>query len=116
MKKLCDEQKVTLLRQEAAQGDARAQRLLALRYYRGRGIEKNLQRAALWMHKAAAQGLGLALRDLAGLYQSGIGVPKDPAKALTLYRAAAERGDPIAKKYLRDMKAEKDSLEPDSLS
>ena len=116
MKKLRDEQKVTLLRQEAAQGDARAQRLLALRYFRGRGMEQNYERAVLWMHKAAAQGLSLALRDLAGFYRDGIGVRQDPAKALTLYQAAAGRGDPIAKKYLRDMKIENGPQEPGRLT
>jgi len=103
MKKMRDEQKVTLLRQEATQGDARAQRLLALRYLRGRGMERDHECAAKWMHKAAAQGLSLALRDLADFYQNGIGVRKDQAKALALYRAAAAGGDSIAIKYLKGM-------------
>ena len=67
MNKNGDEQKVMLLRQAADQGDARAQRLLALRYWRGRGMEQDLELAAKWMQRAAAQGLSLAQRDLAGL-------------------------------------------------
>ena len=104
-----DEQKVMLMREDAAQGNARAQRLLALRYWRGRGMEQNLELAASWMHSAAAQGLSLAQRDLAGFYLNGIGVRQDPAKALELYLAAALQGDPIAKKYLKELKNEKAS-------
>lgn len=91
-----DEQKVALLKQDAEHGAARAQRLLALRYRRGRGVTQSNELAALWMKKAAAQNFALALRDLASFYQDGVGVEKDPAHALRLYRLAAQQGDPIA--------------------
>lgn len=99
-----DRQKVTLLRQAAEQGDARAQRLLALRYWRGRGVEQNHEMAAILMHGAAAQGLSLAQRDLAVFYQDGVGVGRDTARALELYMAAAAQGDPIAIKQLRELR------------
>jgi TPR repeat protein len=104
MHKNGDEQKVMLLREEAARGNARAQRLLALRYWRGRGMEQNFELAAYWMHNAAAHGLSLAHRDLAGFYLNGVGVHPDPAKALELFQSAASQGDPIAKKYLEELK------------
>lgn len=100
MNKYGDVQKVTLLRENAAQGNARAQRLLALRYWRGRGVPQDFKLAASWMHSAAAQGLSLAQRDLADFYLNGIGVRQDSAKALELYRAAASQGDPLAIKHL----------------
>ena len=101
MKRQDDRQKVTLLMEEAAHGDARAQRLLALRYWRGRGVTQSIELAAQWMKQAAAQKLALAERDLASFYQQGIGVERDPNEALRLYRLAAHQGDPIAKKVIR---------------
>jgi TPR repeat protein len=103
MKRLDNDQKVSLLMEEAARGDARAQRLLALRYWRGRGVMQNNELAAQWMLQAAAQKLALAERDLAGFYQQGIGVARDPDEALRLYRLAARQGDPIAKKIIREI-------------
>ena len=85
-----------LIMHEAEHGEARAQRLLALRYHRGRGVRQSDDLAVQWMRKAAAQGLALAERDLAGFYMDGIGVKQDPEEAMRLYRLAADKGDPIA--------------------
>jgi len=98
-----DQQKISLLMFEAHHGDARAQRLLALRYRRGRGVEQSDELAVQWMEKAALQGLSLAERDLGTFYHQGIGVARDLHQALRLYRLAAQQGDPIAKKLLQDM-------------
>lgn len=95
-----DDAKVALLRRHAEQGDARAQRLLALRYRRGRGVAQDHAEAARWMQSAAAQGLSLAQRDLAEWYEQGVGVARDAVRALQLYRAAAAQGDPIARRRL----------------
>ena len=92
-----DDEKISLLMDDAERGEARAQRLLALRYRRGRGVAQSDELAARWMKKAAAQGLALAERDLAGFYLEGIGVERDPDEALRLFRQAAQKGDPIAK-------------------
>lgn len=105
MKRRDDEQKISLLMCEAERGDARAQRLLALRYWRGRGVTQSDELAAQWMKQAAAQKLALAERDLAGFYQQGIGVERDADEALRLYRLAAQQGDPIAKKFIREITA-----------
>jgi TPR repeat protein len=98
-----DQQKISLLMVEAQRGDARAQRLLALRYRRGRGVEQSDELAVRWMEKAALQGLSLAERDLGTFYHQGIGVVRDLHRALQLYRLAAQQGDPIAKKILQEM-------------
>jgi TPR repeat protein len=95
-----EDAKFSLLRRHAEQGDARAQRLLALRYRRGRGVAQDWTEAVRWMQRAAAQGLSLAQRDLAEFYQQGVGVARDEARALELYRAAAAQGDPIAQRRL----------------
>jgi TPR repeat protein len=103
MRRRDDQQKVSLLMVEAQRGDARAQRLLALRYRRGRGVEQNDELASTWMKQAAMQGLSLAERDLGTFYRQGIGVAHDLQQAIQLYRLAAQQGDPIAKKFIQEM-------------
>jgi len=103
MRRENDAQKITLLMRDAERGNARAQRLLALRYWRGRGVAQSVELAAEWMKQSAAQGWALAQRDLAGFYQSGIGVEQDAAEALRLYRLAARQGDPIAANFIEGM-------------
>src|SRR3569832_1692076 len=76
--------------------DAPAQRLLALRYLRGRGVTQDLAVAHRWLRLSADQSLALAQRDLGELYEQGIGVTQDMTEALRLYRLAAAQGDPIA--------------------
>ncbi len=96
-----DVEKLSVLQRDAAAGTARAQRLLALRYARGRGIERDQAAALLWMRRAAEQGLALAQRDLALWYWDGTGVEVNRDIALPLMRAAAAQGDPIALAKLR---------------
>ena len=45
------------LRQAAAEGDARAQFAIALRYVEGQGTPQNLTEAAHWLERAASAGL-----------------------------------------------------------
>lgn len=101
MLKRDDPAKFTLILHDAAEGDARAQRLLALRYLRGRGIAQDLAAAHRWLRLAAEQSLALAQRDLGELYERGIGVTPDLTEALRLYRLAAAQGDPLALARLR---------------
>lgn len=95
-----DAGKLAELRADAERGDARAQRLLGLRYLRGRGVTQDHAQAATWLQRAAHQNLALAVRDLGECYEAGWGVARDPARALELYRRAAELGDPIARARL----------------
>lgn len=95
-----DALKLARLRADAEHGDARAQRLLALRYLRGRGTEEDHESAVAWLRRAAEQGLALAVRDLGECYEAGWGVTRDAVRAVQLYRRAAELGDPIARSRL----------------
>jgi hypothetical protein len=45
------------LRQAAAEGDARAQHAIALRYAQGQGMPQDLTEAARWLERAAGAGL-----------------------------------------------------------
>ncbi len=81
------------LRQAAAQGDARAQYWIAVRYAEGEGTPQNLTEAARWLERAASAGLAPAQYRLAVLYERGQGVAKDLGRARSWYQAAARKGN-----------------------
>ncbi len=95
-----EEEKVALLEADARQGVPRAQRHLANRYLRGRGVPRDPARGAYWMSRAAEQGLALAQRGLGELYEHGLGVARDLERARRCYEAAAAQGDPVARAHL----------------
>jgi TPR repeat protein len=80
----------------ADQGDARAQSLLGLIYYNGRGVPKDEPMAVTWFRRAADQGDVSAQFYLGNLYTEGKGVPQDSAEAAKWYRRAADQGDALA--------------------
>jgi TPR repeat protein len=82
-----------LVRSLAEAGDARAQSLLALMYYRGRGLPQDDRAAAEWFRRAAEAGDTSAQFYLGGMYSEGRGVPQVYAEAARFYQMAAERGD-----------------------
>ena len=51
---------ITSLKKAAEQGDAQAQFKLGMRYYNGKGVEVNNEKAFLWVHKAAELGYAKA--------------------------------------------------------
>ena len=93
------EESVVVLQTDARQGVARAQRLLAMRYMRGRGVPKDAAVAFYWMQLAAQQNFTLAQRSLGELYENGSGIALDINLASHWYRLAAQQGDPIAKDH-----------------
>lgn len=105
------EESAVILQTDARQGIARAQRLLAMRYLRGRGVFKDETIGFYWMQLAAQQNFAMAQRGLGELYENGSCVALDITLASHWYRLAAEQGDPIAKRHLRrlDSKPESDS-------
>ena len=80
---------------------ARAQRLLAMRYLRGRGVPKDEAIAFYWMQLAAQQHFAMAQRSLGELYKNGSGIALDITIASHWYGLAALQGDSIAKKHLQ---------------
>lgn len=76
------------LEQKAKSGDAFAQRDLAVCYYMGNGVTKNLEMAEYWWKSAADKGVVDACRGLFALYSS----KKDFAKAMTYELRLAEHG------------------------
>jgi hypothetical protein len=86
------ETSVRLARPLAEQGDARAQALLGLNYYHGRGITKNEQEAARWFRLAADQGEAAAQFHLGMMYATGRGVPQSFSDSATWIRRSADAG------------------------
>jgi localization factor PodJL len=81
------------LRTAAAEGDPRAQFVVATRYMNGEKVERDFSHAAYWYGKAAASGLAPAQYRVATLYERGKGVGKDMKAALGWYERAASLGN-----------------------
>lgn len=95
------QEKLELLQRDAERGVVRAQRLLANRYLRGRGVAKDERLAAEWMRRAADQGLATAQRAYGELLEAGRGVSANFEEAVRWYLRAGEQGDPEALAHLR---------------
>lgn len=61
---------------------------LAHAYWKGKGVEMNLERAAAYMQKAVEAEDGNAYAYMAEMYLNGEGVPQNPEMAEKLYRDA----------------------------
>ncbi|MDF1733941.1 MAG: tetratricopeptide repeat protein [Minwuia sp.] len=83
-------------REDAASGDAAAQRNLGLLYLNGQGVPKNEAAAAEWFRRSSDQGFPRASANLGELYLRGVGVPRDPERAVSYFQRAAEAGLPEA--------------------
>jgi hypothetical protein len=77
----------------AQEGDARAQALLGLMYYHGRGVKQDDMEAAKWFQLAADKDEPRAQFNLGVMHAEGQGVPQDYVQAIKWYRLAAEQGE-----------------------
>lgn len=82
-----------LCRKSADLGFAPAQFNMAIFYYNGDGVQKDLTKTVEWLEKAAPQGFLQAQKQLAICYAQGIGTKKDAKKAAHWYEQAAKQGD-----------------------
>jgi Sel1 repeat len=103
-------------RPRAEQGDARAQSLLGLLYYRGRGVSQDDTQAASWFRRAAAQGDAAAQFNLGVMSEEGRGLPQDRAEAGKWYRLAAEQGHAPAQYNLGLWYAQGEGGPPDNVA
>ena len=88
-----DQKRVADIKQQAANGDATAQYVLAAMYSSGTGVPQDRAQAGTWFRKAAEQGDASAQERLGSLYEYGKGVSQDYAQAAAWFRKAAEQGD-----------------------
>ena len=82
-----------LARPLAEDGNPRAEAIVGLAYYRGRGVTHDDAEAAKWLRRAADKGDASARFTLGVMYGEGRGVPQDFAEAAHWYQLAAEQGD-----------------------
>ena len=83
-------EKVEEFERSANFGDAGAMYKLALSYYEGNGVEKDVKVASEWFHKAAAKGNVHAMVRLGRMYSIGLTVEKDLSKAVSMYTLAGD--------------------------
>ncbi len=81
------------LRSAAEAGNADAQYEVGVRFAEGRGVPRDLPKAALWLERAARQGLPPAQYRYGRLAEKGEGMSKDVAIARRYYEQAAAAGN-----------------------
>jgi uncharacterized protein len=82
-----------LWRPLADQGDAQAQDLLGLMYFKGDYVQQDYAQAMKWYRLAADQAHADAQNNLGLMYEAGQGVPQNYAEAMKWYRLAADQGN-----------------------
>lgn len=87
----------------ATEGNIKAMYDVGKLYERGRGVYKNMTKAAEWFQKAADGGNTSAQARLGILYFEGRGVKQNYTKALKLLNAAAQARVPSAQYQLANM-------------
>lgn len=90
-----------------------AQYNLAILYFMGQGVEKDLSLAFMWTEAAAQQGHLAAQYNLGSLYYSGDGTDKDLDNAINWYGEAARGGHPEAAYLLAKMYQEGEGVSSD---
>lgn len=76
----------------AEKGDTQAELNLAMFYYNGKGVTRDLEQTRRWLTAAAEGGNAQAQFLLAGMYLHGMGVAPDTKAALGWYDKAAALG------------------------
>ncbi len=79
-------------KEAAENGDLKSRYELANCYYHGRGVAKDVARAAYWYKTAAEQGEAKAQCELAFCYETGSGVLRNEHLAAYWYEKAARQG------------------------
>jgi len=87
----------------ANNGNVKAMYDVGKLYERGRGVQKDISKAAKWFQKAATAGNASAQARLGILYFEGRGVKQNFQKALKLLNAAAKQNVPSAQFQLANM-------------
>jgi len=96
-------EELTLLREQAEEGNATAQTNLGEIYRFGNGVRQNYEQAVRWYRKAAEQNEPLAQIYLGYMYHLGNGVPQNSFQAEYWIRSAAEQNEPWAQNNLGAM-------------
>ena len=107
------EQAIYWFQKAADAGNSAAQKNLAICYFNGYGVEKDVEKAIYWWQKAADAGNSTAQNSLAYRYFAGDGVEKDVEKAVYWWQKAADAGDSDAQNSLAFRYFKGDGVEKD---
>jgi len=97
----------------AEEGLDLAQYNLAILYFTGQGVKRDMALAFKWTLAAAEQGHTNAQFNLASLYSEGDGTRKDMDKAVEWFTSAARAGHPNAAFILATMYKDGDNVKRD---
>ena len=107
------EQAIYWWQKAADAGNSAAQKNLAICYFNGDGVEKDVEKAIYWWQKAADAGNSAAQKNLAICYFNGDGVEKDVEKAVYWWQKAADAGNSAAQFNLAICYLKGDGVEKD---
>lgn len=99
----------------AEEGLDLAQFNLAILYFTGQGVDKDMVKAFKWTQAAAEQGHVAAQFNLGSLYYSGDGVSTDRGKAVEMFNLAAKSGHANAALLLANMFSDGDHVNKDAV-
>ena len=95
------------LKASAAQGDMGSQRILGIKYYKGKEVPQNYKEAARWFRLSAAQGDTVSQTSLGKMYYDGKGVNQNKVYAYMWWNVATSLGNKISvkarEKFLKSM-------------
>lgn len=92
IKKAAEAEEIMKIQKGADSGDPWDICRLGEKYWSGKGVEKDYNKAFELFSKAAKLGNKVAYWDLARCYDHGWGAPFNPQKAVELYKEAYQRG------------------------
>ena len=107
------EQAIYWWQKAADAGNSAAQKNLAICYFNGYGVEKDVEKAVYWWQKAADAGNSAAQKNLAFCYLKGDGVEKNVEKAVYWWQKAADAGNSAAQFNLAICYLKGDGVEKD---
>lgn len=90
---------VALVKERAEQGVVESQFALGNMYFKGNGVEQNIEEALKWFRRAAEKGNAMAQLKLGFIYEDGRGVPQDKKTAKDWYHKACENKHELGCSY-----------------
>ena len=91
------------LLQQADNGDLSSQEKVATAFFKGNGVEKDINKAISYFLKAAENGSGMGNYQMGRAYETGTGASMDIQKAKIYYKKSAELGYQNAVNKLQSM-------------
>ncbi|MBL80211.1 MAG: hypothetical protein CMH70_09320 [Nitrosomonadaceae bacterium] len=102
-----------LLQPLSADGDAVAQYIIGLMYFRGKVVQKNYKKSIKFMQLSAEQGYFFAEHKLGSIYFSGLLGKPDYKKAIKWFRHASKQGYAPSQYFLATLYENGDGIQQD---